>query len=88
MIESHTTEKQTRKQRIVPAGALRRALRTVEAADYCGVSASLFRKFRKKGAVDPGEHGPEFIRLSAMIIVYEIAALDAWLDSRKTRKAA
>jgi len=88
MIESHTTTKQTRQRRTVPAGTLRRVLRTVEAADYCGVSASLFRKFRKKGPDDPGDHGPEFIKVSHNIVIYEIAALDAWIDSRKSRKAA
>ena len=59
----------------------RRALRTTEAARYLGISASLLRKMRSRGVDDPLGAGPEFIRLSPSLIVYDIANLDSWLDS-------
>jgi hypothetical protein len=62
----------------------RRALRTVAAATYLGVSASLLRKFRAMGSDDPGTHGPAYIKISSNIVLYEISALDAWLDARRT----
>jgi hypothetical protein len=61
--------------------APRRALRTTEAARYLGISASLLRKMRLRGPDDPLKPGPAYIRLSPSLIVYEIGALDAWLDS-------
>lgn len=60
---------------------LRRALRTTDAARYLGVSASLLRKMRARGPADPLGLGPAYIRLSPSLIVYEIAALDTWLDA-------
>jgi predicted DNA-binding transcriptional regulator AlpA len=62
--------------------APRRALRTTDAARYLGVSPSLLRKMRTRGADDPLGVGPTYIRLSSSLIVYEIAELDAWLESR------
>lgn len=61
----------------------RRALRTTDAARYLGVSASLLRKMRARGPDDPLGAGPQYIRLSPSLIVYEIAALDAWLESHE-----
>ena len=58
----------------------RRALRTVEAARYIGISPSLLRKMRLRGPEDPLDSGPPYIRLSPSLIVYDIANLDAWLD--------
>ena len=60
-----------------------RALRTVDAARYLGVSASLLRKLRLRGRDDPGDPGPSYVRLSSQLIVYEVAELDAWLDGRR-----
>jgi hypothetical protein len=60
----------------------RRALRTTDAARYLGVSPSLLRKMRARGPDDPLGLGPLYIRLSPSLIVYDIAALDAWLDAR------
>jgi len=60
----------------------RRALRTTDAARYLGVSSSLLRKMRARGPDDPLGLGPGYIRLSPSLIVYEIAALDAWLEAR------
>jgi len=61
----------------------RRALRTTDAARYLGVSASLLRKMRGRGRDDPLGTGPEFIRLSPSLIVYEITALDSWLEAHQ-----
>ena len=60
-----------------------RALQTVDAARYLGVSPSLLRKLRMRGPDDPGEPGPAYIRLSRQLIVYELAELDAWLEGRR-----
>jgi hypothetical protein len=66
----------------------RRALRTVEAARYIGVSPSLLRKMRLRGPDDPFDQGPDYIRLSASLIVYDIATLDAWLDGHARRSSS
>jgi predicted DNA-binding transcriptional regulator AlpA len=65
--------------------APRRALRTTDAARYLGVSASLMRKMRARGPDDPLDAGPAYIKLSPSLIVYEIASLDSWLESRAAR---
>jgi hypothetical protein len=36
------------------------------------------------GSDDPGTHGPAYIKISSSIVLYEISALDAWLDARRT----
>jgi len=59
-----------------------RAVRTTGAARYLGVSPSLVRKLRLRGADDPLGPGPKFIRISPSLVVYEISALDEWLDQR------
>jgi predicted DNA-binding transcriptional regulator AlpA len=61
----------------------RRALRTTDAARYLGVSASLLRKMRLRGPDDPSDAGPPFIKLSSSLIVYEIVALDQWLERHR-----
>lgn len=63
----------------------RRALRTIDAARYLGISPSLLRKMRSRGPDDPLGPGPGFIRLSPSLIVYEISHLDAWLDRHARR---
>ena len=60
----------------------RRALRTTDAAKYLGVSASLLRKMRGRGPDDRLGLGPNFIKLSPSLVVYQIADLDSWLESR------
>jgi len=52
-------------------------LRTPAAAAYCGLAASTFEKRRLSG------DGPEFVRLGARAVGYEISALDTWLASRR-----
>jgi hypothetical protein len=66
---------------------LRRTLRTADAARYLGLSASLLRKYRAMGPNDPGVHGPDYIKVSANIVLYEISALDDWLDARRSAAA-
>jgi hypothetical protein len=61
-----------------------RALPTVRAARYLGISTSLLRKLRLRGRDDPRGPGPEFIRLSPSLVVYEVAALDEWLERHTT----
>jgi predicted DNA-binding transcriptional regulator AlpA len=70
--------------------SLRRSLQTNEAARYLGVSRSLLRKMRMRAPGDPGGQGPAFIKLSPQLVVYDIAALDAWLDEHAnlSRRAA
>ena len=65
------------------AASPRRALRTVEAARYLGVSAGLLRKMRLRGPHDPLDRGPPCIKLSSSLVVYEIVELDKWLDKRR-----
>lgn len=72
--------------RTIPASP-RRALRTIEAARYLGVSASLLRKLRSRGPDDPGRPGPLCIKLSPNLVVYEIDELDRWLESRRDTPA-
>jgi hypothetical protein len=64
----------------------RRALRTTDAAQYLGISPSLLRKMRLRGADDPLGAGPVYIKLSPSLIVYQIVDLDAWLDSHAQRQ--
>lgn len=63
--------------------APRRALRTPDAARYLGLSPSWLRKKRLRGAGDPGDPGPPYIRLSTLLVVYEIADLDRWLEQHR-----
>jgi hypothetical protein len=65
------------------ANAPRRALSTVAAATYLGVSAGLLRKLRARGPSDPGMAGPCFLKLSPNLVLYEITELDRWLDGRR-----
>ena len=62
-----------------------RALRTVAAARYLGVSPALLRKWRLRAPGDPGEHGPPCVRITPTLTLYPVAALDAWLDERTLR---
>ena len=54
----------------------RRMLRTDEAAEYCGSSASTFEKLRLFGG------GPRYVKLGRRV-VYDQADLDAWLDANR-----
>ena len=65
-----------------------RAVRTVDAARYLGISPSLLRRLRARQPDDPLGSGPEYIRLSPGLIVYELSALDSWLDRRRAAPSA
>ena len=59
----------------------RRMLRTPEAADYCGSSASTFEKLRLFGG------GPRFVKLGRRV-VYDPSDLDAWLDANRRKSTS
>ncbi len=82
MATVHT--RKARVQRPIQPDALRRYLNTVAAANYCGVSPALLRKYRLRKPGDPGEVGPAFIRLSPTLLVYAISELDRWIDGHRT----
>jgi hypothetical protein len=73
---------------VTHADTPRRALRTVDAARYLGISPSLLRKMRGRGPDDPAGQGPEFVRLSPCLIVYEIRSLDNWFEKHRATAAA
>jgi hypothetical protein len=54
----------------------RKMLNTLEAAAYCGSSASTFAKLRLYGG------GPRFVKLGHRV-VYDPADLDAWLAAHR-----
>ena len=56
---------------------MRRVLRTREAAEYLGLSASTLEKMRLT------DDGPRFIRLGGRAVGYDIGDLDAWLDGQR-----
>lgn len=58
-----------------------RMLRTPEAADYCGSSASTFEKLRLTGG------GPPYLKVGRRV-VYDVRDLDAWLASKKRRSTS
>jgi predicted DNA-binding transcriptional regulator AlpA len=60
----------------------KKVLRTPGAAEYTGLAVSTLEKMRLTG------DGPEFIRLSARAVGYEIKALDCWLESRRRRSTS
>jgi hypothetical protein len=59
-----------------------RRVRLREAAKYLGVSP----RFLEKVAVT--DKGPAYHRLSARLVVYDVADLDSWLSARRVRKSA
>ena len=59
--------------------ARKQVLRTFEAAQYVGLSASSLEKMRSLGT------GPRFVRLTERAIGYDIRDLDAWLDGQRNQ---
>jgi predicted DNA-binding transcriptional regulator AlpA len=55
----------------------RRYLRTKAAAEYCGLSQSLFEKLRLTG-----KGSPAYSKMGRAVI-YDVVDLDAWLSARK-----
>lgn len=64
-------------------GALiaRRMFKTLEAAEYCGSSASTFEKLRLTGG------GPVYSKIGRRV-VYRVQDLDAWLATRRRRSTS
>lgn len=58
--------------------ARRQVLRTPEAAEYVGLSASSLEKMRPVGT------GPRFVRLTDRAIGYDIRDLDEWLGRHRS----
>lgn len=56
-------------------------LRTPQAAEYCGSSASTFEKLRLTGG------GPPYSKLGRRV-VYRVEDLDAWLASNRRRSTS
>jgi predicted DNA-binding transcriptional regulator AlpA len=52
---------------------VQRVLRTPEAANYVGLSASTLEKFRLTG------NGPPYQKAGPKIVVYRVEDLEAWL---------
>lgn len=58
-----------------------RILRTVQAAEYVGLSASALEKMRLSGS------GPRVVRLGRKAIGYDVRDLDAWIDRQRGAEA-
>lgn len=57
-------------------------LRTPEAAQYVGLSASTLEKFRLTG------NGPIYRKAGLKIVVYRVEDLDEWLNSNRRRSTS
>jgi predicted DNA-binding transcriptional regulator AlpA len=62
--------------------ATKRVLRTPQAAEYVGLSASTLEKFRLNG------NGPPYQKAGPKIVVYRLEDLDAWLNSHRRRSTS
>lgn len=60
----------------------RRVLRTPDAAQYLGLAPSTLAKMRLRG------DGPPYIKSGPRIVVYTVADLAAWLQSRRRRSTS
>ena len=60
----------------------KRVLRTAQAAEYVGLSASTLEKFRLNGS------GPVYQKAGPKIVVYRPEDLDAWLSSQRRRSTS
>jgi predicted DNA-binding transcriptional regulator AlpA len=59
-----------------------RHLRTPEAARYLGVSPSFLNHARLRG------NGPAYRKLSAKVVCYDLADLQAWASSKTKRSTS
>jgi predicted DNA-binding transcriptional regulator AlpA len=59
-----------------------RVLRTPQAAEYVGLSASTLEKFRLTG------NGPPYQKAGSKVVVYRPEDLDAWLNSHRRRSTS
>jgi predicted DNA-binding transcriptional regulator AlpA len=60
----------------------RHVMRTPQAAEYVGLSASTLEKFRLTGA------GPAYQKAGPKIVVYRPEDLDAWLNIQRRRSTS
>jgi len=58
----------------------KRGFSTREAANYIGHSVSWLQKKRLRGADDPGDPGPRYLKTEGGLAIYLREDLDAWLD--------
>lgn len=66
---------------MIPTSTQVRRLRTMDAAAYCGSTKSTFEKYRLTG------EGPVYSKIGR-VVVYDLADLNAWLDSKKRRSTS
>lgn len=59
----------------------KRGFTTPEAGQYIGRSPSWLRKKRLRGASDPGDPGPRYLKTDGGSAIYLKEDLDAWLES-------
>ena len=57
----------------------RRILRTVEAAEYIGLTASSLEKMRGRGC------GPRFVKLGSRAVGYRLDDIDRWIDAQRRK---
>jgi predicted DNA-binding transcriptional regulator AlpA len=57
-------------------------LRTPDAAQYLGLTASTLEKMRLYGT------GPHFIRLGIRAVGYSLSDLNSWIESRRHRSTS
>jgi predicted DNA-binding transcriptional regulator AlpA len=62
--------------------AIKRVLRTPQAAEYVGLSASTLEKFRLTG------NGPTYRKAGPKIVVYRVEDLDTWLNANRHRSTS
>jgi predicted DNA-binding transcriptional regulator AlpA len=62
--------------------AIRRVMRTPQAAHYVGLSPSTLEKFRLRG------NGPSYQKAGPKIVVYRLEDLDAWLEANRRRSTS
>jgi predicted DNA-binding transcriptional regulator AlpA len=61
---------------------IQRRLRTPQAAEYVGLSASTLEKLRLSG------DGPPYEKAGTKIVVYRVEDLEGWLNSRRRRSTS
>jgi len=61
---------------------IKHVLRTPQAAEYVGLSASTLEKFRLTG------NGPVYQKAGPKIVIYRVEDLDAWLNSQRRRSTS
>lgn len=57
-------------------------LRAPAAAEYLGMSASTLAKMRLRG------DGPVYMKAGPRVVLYDLADLDAWLETRRRRSTS